>query len=380
MSELLRTEIAIIGAGAAGLMTAERLAGLGYGVMLFEKDQQVGSGPSLRNEGWLHRGTVHAGVIKDEERALDTARKVIYGHDRIIQMAPEAVEDLDAKVHALFVDETLAKETEDRWDRAGVWYRPLSKAEFRQSHPELNHDQVGAAYEAQDKSVDFRLLYRRLLHNAQRDGTQLFLGAEVIPEGDNNARVVRSDGTNAELQAEQYIYTTGLAAARMFDAYDIEASVRYWKSHSVLLPRTSKDGFFYVDPYEASLMPHGNYAIACKSEDDVLVDTPDFAVDDDQAELVFEALVRAMPGASDFRNVYDSNACLKPDITYNEFTPRSVGVDIQEPVPGHLIAFPGKVTQSPYMADTIAAMVHRALPDPRVASRPIDNYAPAQRR
>lgn len=51
MRNEIRTEIAVIGGGAAGLMTTKKLAELGYDVALIEKASTFASGPSTRNEG-----------------------------------------------------------------------------------------------------------------------------------------------------------------------------------------------------------------------------------------------------------------------------------------------------------------------------------------
>jgi L-2-hydroxyglutarate oxidase LhgO len=56
-------DVVVVGAGAAGLMTAQKLSQLGMSVALIEQKPTVASGPSTRNEGWLHRGTYHAASI-----------------------------------------------------------------------------------------------------------------------------------------------------------------------------------------------------------------------------------------------------------------------------------------------------------------------------
>ncbi len=123
MSKEIRTEIAVIGGGTGGLMTTKKLAELGYDVALIDKAPTFGSGPSTRNEGWLHRGTVHSGVIKESERAMKIAKRVMYGYEQIMSFAPESVEDLTSTTYALFKDAELAEVTEERWKEVDVWFQ-----------------------------------------------------------------------------------------------------------------------------------------------------------------------------------------------------------------------------------------------------------------
>jgi hypothetical protein len=154
--------------------------------------------------------------------------------------------------------------------------------------------------------------------------------------------------------------------------FNYDMAVRFWKSHSVILPRLSKNGFFFVDPLEASVMPHGKYSIACQSEDDFQIDEPTFDVVPHMAHQVFEALVRMVPEAKQYADQYHSNACVKPDIIKGSNSPRSVDIELHEPIPNYFVAFPGKVTESPYMADTVVKTIFDRQSDSRISQRPGD--------
>lgn len=182
ISTEMHSEITVVGGGAAGLMTTKKLAELGYDVTLIEKGTTFASGPSTKNEGWLHRGTVHTGVIQDKERALQIARRVTYGHDQIMAFAPEAVEDLSSETFALFKDVDLASRTEKRWDEADVWYQAMQLKKFFNDNPEINPSMVGAAYKTRDKSLNFRVLYQKLLSISEKLGVKTLLNTEVVPE------------------------------------------------------------------------------------------------------------------------------------------------------------------------------------------------------
>lgn len=372
MSKEVRTEIAVIGGGAGGLMTTKKLAELGYDVALIDKAPTFGSGPSTRNEGWLHRGTVHSGVIKEPDRAMKIARRVMYGYEQIMSFAPEAVEDLTSTTYALFKDGELADATEERWKAVDVWFQAMQLQAFFRENPEISPDIVARAYKTKDKSLNFRLLYQKLLAISEKLGVQTLLNTEVIPEEEGRAMLVESDGSRRPLFADIFVFTTGLAARKIFSTMGYDMAVRFWKSHSVMIPRLSKNGFFFVDPLEASMMPHGKYSIACQSEDDFQIEEPTFEVVPHMAHQVFEALVRMVPEAEQYEDNYHANACVKPDIIKGPNSPRSVDIELHEPMPNYFVAFPGKVTESPYMADTVVKTIFDRKSDSRISQRPGD--------
>lgn len=372
MNKELKTEIAVIGGGAAGLMTTKKLAELGYDVALFDKSPTFGSGPSTRNEGWLHRGTVHSGVIKEPERAKQIAQRVMYGYEQIMSFAPEAVEDLTSTTYALFKDDELAVSTEERWKEIGVWFQAMQLHAFFKENSEINPKIIARAYKTKDKSLNFRLLYQKLLATSEKLGVKTFLNTEVIPEREGKATLISEDGSKKSLLADIFVFTTGLAARKIFSMFKYDVAVRFWKSHSVMLPKLSKNGFFFVDPLEASIMPHGRYSIACQSEDDFQIDEPSFEVVPHMAHQVFESLTRMIPGAEQYVSQYHANACVKPDIIRGPNSPRSVDIELHEPAPNYFVAFPGKVTESPYMADTVVKTIFDSRSDGRISLRPGD--------
>lgn len=372
MSKEVHTDIAVIGSGAAGLMVTKKLAELGYQVNLFEKNPVLAAGPSTKNEGWLHPGSVHAGVITDRERAVSVVKKVLYGYEQILRIAPEAVEDLSSKTFALFKDGDLAEETEERWRELDVWFKSVALHSFFAENNEINPGLVSGAYLVRDKSLNFRLLYQKLVSMAEANGARFFLNTEVVPSPDGTVVLLTPDGERRILKAKKYIYATGLAARKIFASLGSSIVARFWKSHSIIIPKLTTNGFFFVDPLEASIMPHGKFSIACQSEDDFEVEVPDFEVVTEKANEVFQALVRMVPSAINYAGKYFSSACVKPDIVRGHESPRSVDIELHEPIPNHFVTFPGKVTESPYMADVIVKTIFEESPDPRIAERPGD--------
>jgi hypothetical protein len=70
-------------------------------------------------------------------------------------------------------------------------------------------------------------------------------------------------------------------------------------------------------------------------------------------------------------------ACVKVDLVEQGDAARSLNVAIREPVPGHIVALPGKLTETPYLADALVAMIHNDVEDKLISDRPCDRYAAA---
>ncbi|MDB4978611.1 MAG: hypothetical protein JWM56_797, partial [Candidatus Peribacteria bacterium] len=130
-------DISVIGGGVAGLYLSMKLADLGYKTNLIEQEQTFASGPSTKNEGWLHKGTIHSTCIAEEDVALQVAKRCIYGHEEIKRFVPEALEDIDVPSICLLnkFDNKLAK---DRWGKGGIFNREISLMELKRKVPNIN--------------------------------------------------------------------------------------------------------------------------------------------------------------------------------------------------------------------------------------------------
>ena len=116
--------VIIAGAGAMGLWLAYCLSKIGYRVLVLESREVVASGPSIRNEGWLHAGSYHAVAILDAYLALIVATRTRRGHELTLKFCPEAVERWSGSTFALIRPETQGLVT-NRWRAAGVNHEPV---------------------------------------------------------------------------------------------------------------------------------------------------------------------------------------------------------------------------------------------------------------
>src|SRR4051794_2384970 len=123
MSEIVRAEVGIIGGGVTGLFLMQMLSEKGLRVVLLEQSEQLAQGPSTKNEGWLHSGAYHVAAILDRRTAVQVARRVKFGHEKVLAFSPEAVEERQLRTF-VFVDDEKLEEVKSRWDEAEVYYAP----------------------------------------------------------------------------------------------------------------------------------------------------------------------------------------------------------------------------------------------------------------
>lgn len=365
-------DVVIIGGGVSGLLSAQKLSELGLKVALLEKHETLASGPSTRNEGWLHRGTYHSVSIKDHETAVEVAKRCIYGHQQIKLFAPEAIESGQRPL-ALLRDEAYLPEVLSRWGSADVQYRRLSHVEAGRVIPDAAFDRASAIFEVGEASINTRILYQKILSRARIAGCTFYLGHEITSISGNDLTSIGVDGSTLKLKAEKFVYAAGTGVKQLFKTFhDVDLPVRYWKSHLIITKRLATTGVFYLDAQEAAMMHHGNVTIVGFNEDAVLSERPSYEVIDENIINVERGLRRIFPSWSDknSKNV----ACVKVDLATAASTARSLNIAITEPVPGHIIIMPGKMTEAPFLVDGLITLIHNEEHSNEIALRPCDNF------
>jgi len=365
-------DIALIGGGITGLMAAQKLCDLGMRVALIEQHNTLASGPSTRNEGWLHRGTYHAASIKDRRTAIQVARRCIYGHKQLRRFAPEAIEDDGVAPYAMIRDKNRIDEVTSRWDEAEVRYKPVTINAIKNLAPGTDLDRAAAIFEVGDVSLNTRLLYRKLYTLARKAGCVFLMGYQII-KIDGQLAVFSNNDEQVTLEARKFVYSAGTGTKDIFRTHhDIELAIRYWKSHLVVTQRLSKVGLFYLDSHEAAIMHHGDTSIIGLNEDALLCTKPSYDVLPDRAANLKNAIRRIYPE-------WDANksidiACTKVDLVTDLSESRSLNIAITEPITGHVCVLPGKMTEAPYLTDILTAYLHDHLDNPAISLRPCDHY------
>lgn len=366
-------DVLLVGGGITGLMAAHKLSDLGLRVSLIEKQQTLASGPSTRNEGWLHRGTYHASSIRNRAAAIQVARRCIYGHEQLQRFAPEAVEDASIPSLALMRDEASIPEAISRWNEANVHYRAISHAEAKKIVPEASFDGASGIFQVADVSLNTRILYRKLMVLAKKSGCEFHLGVDIELIDGQNVVTRSQEGERKIFNAKKVVYSSGIGAKEIFQKFHgLELPIRYWKSHLVVTKRLASAGVFFLDPQEAAMMHHGDVSIVGFNEDALLSAEPSYDVIPERAENLRKGIRRIFPlwNERDALNV----ACVKVDYVTDLASARSLNIAISEPIAGHVLVLPGKMTEAPYLTDVLVSYIHDKVDHPDIALRPCDQF------
>ena len=356
-------------------MLTRKLSHLGMDVALIEKGDKLASGPSTRNEGWLHRGTYHAVSIKDRDSAMQVAQRCIYGHEQIRKYAPEAIEESDVASYALVGQEKDVDDVVSRWDEAGVEYTPVTKKELARKAPEVQVGNIQEAFKVGDVAVNTRLLYRKLLYDAESAGAKVLPNSGVIfDRGDSlKGRIISSSGEeNVTVNPSIVIHANGYGMRNEFvDQFDIDIPMRYWKSHLFIADRLSHHSVFYLDAGEAAMINHAGHSIIGLNEDAVVVEEPDYETIPTNVNNLEQAIKRLFKLEGNVMK--QATACVKVDLAENTFARRSLNLALFEPKDGHLCVLPGKMTEAPYTTDVLTRIIYDRLSgEDQIALRPID--------
>ncbi len=371
MGNTMRKDVVVIGGGIAGLYAAYKLSSLGMSVALIENQPTLASGPSIRNGGKIHRGAFHGALIDDEDRAIFTAKKCIHGYEEIKKFAPEALELESMPDFAVIKNDLFAERAIHRWDEVGVVYKPTTYERFSTFVPGTEQNHCRHIFEVLEAPIHYRILYHKLLHFSEKNAVEVFLGSEFVPGNDNNG-IIRHEGSpDVQVVARYFLYTTGYGSKELINTYfPDKVKIRLWKSHALLFPRLSAHGFFFIEPGLPLLLPQTHCSVVCQSQEDTLVEHPDFSVDTAKALEVYNAFVNVMPGAKKYEKEYRAIACLKPDVYSDNAVARSVDVQLHELSRWHYLALPGKATEVPYMVDAFVRKIFDTFADERIAERP----------
>jgi len=366
-------DVVIIGGGAAGLMTAYKLTTIGLSVALIEKTPVLASGPSTRNEGWLHRGTYHACSIVDRENAQQVAARCIYGHEQLLRFCPEAIELQEQRPIAMLRDGNRIEEVVSRWDDAGVLHRQITNNEAGKLAPDADFTRPAALFEVRDVSINTRLLYRKLAARARQAGCIFHVGCNIERIEGDTISIRNPQGHKIKLTARKFVYTAGGGSIELFQKFHGKRlPIRFWKSHLVVTRRLSAGGIFYLDAHEAAMMHHGDASIIGFNEDAMLSEKADYEVIPDRAENIRRGIHRIFPNwrGNDTTEV----ACVKVDLVDDEQDARSLNIAIREPVKNHIVALPGKLTETPFLTDVLISRIHDGVEDRTISRRPCDHH------
>lgn len=375
----VRSDAVVVGMGILGLLIAKRLTDFGQSVTVIDKSTTFPDGASIKNHGWLHTGIAHSLSIEDPLVAARLVNKLQYGHSFLTQYAKECVDDPFTPTYAITKDPELAEKARTRWTASGVPYKELTDWQFQQIEPGLSEDAAAFYFENGDARINNRLLFKKLITDIQRNGGLVLTGVDDYYYKDEQSITLTHQEQRLEVDSPLFFYTTG---AGLSDSYKkltgTALDMRYWKSHLLFLPRITAASTVALDRGAPIVINHGDVSVVNRSYDEVPLDIPDTVVDQREVDLAFDRLTEYYPVARRERDNIHAVACIKPDVASATSARHSVGEKIYEPMAGHIFALPGKMTEAPYVADTVIRGAAEYLNLGDITQRPIDVFIAAQ--
>ena len=204
----MKTDVVVIGAGAVGCAIARELSKYRIGVIVVDKNEDVGGDASKSNSAIIHTGydaapgtlesqlVVAANPMYDEiTRDLDVPFK------RIGAILPAITDEQFAQLPAI-------KEKAFKNRVYDVEYK--SAQELLEMEPNLNPDVKGGLYIPRESIIDPFVLVQAMAENACENGVEFLLNARVKDIKTENGKIKSVVTEKGEIETEYVINSAGL--------------------------------------------------------------------------------------------------------------------------------------------------------------------------
>jgi glycine/D-amino acid oxidase-like deaminating enzyme len=347
------------------------LADLGYTVVVIEERPFLGGGTSTKNEGWLHAGTFHATSIANPNEAAEVARRCIYGFERISRYSPEV---LDSRgVGFAIVPEDLYEHALSRWEMCGVQFTPATPTQVESLKTSVRLASGESVFVVRDVGINTRMLISRYAQDLRRNGVPIYLATTPLSWTADGQLVLRQQASLTQLRCKQLVTTTGYGTEQLLRTLKLPAlQLRYWKSHLCITPRLSESAVFSIANKQAAMMTHDDMSVTGLNQDAVIIDKPSFEPTAEGISELRTALAERfvnLPSGADMR----FTACTKIDFAAAPDHARSLNIHVSHISDRVTVALPGKMTESPYVADHVAREIFDMIDSSiAVARRPLE--------
>ena len=373
LSANFKCDTVVVGSGITGLLLAKKLTDLGQRVVLLDENENLAYGASIKNHGWLHKGTVHAVSVKDKDQAKSIVQKLIYGHEFISSYARECIENPFEPVYVCTQDGNLAQSAVELWQEFEVGYQQISRKKFYELDSGINPQLPLSFFQSSDLRINNRILFQKLLTDIKSKGGSVLSGATYMHTEEDKVSI-SSQGKGFDIQANTFVYCTGAKLGQSYERLTgFNLNLTFWKSHLLLLPRFSPFSLVSLDRDGPIIINHREASVVNKGYDEVQVSYPDYSVDPKQINLTVDSLANFYPAIKDACQNPNYIACIKPSVNIFDQTRHSVDSQVVEPVRGHYFVLPGKMTEAPYVVDELIHTLYNRLDFSEIAQRPIDS-------
>ena len=366
-----KTDVLIIGAGAAGCAIARELTRYRLEVLVVDKNEDVGGDASKSNSAIIHTGyDAPPGTLESE---LVVAANPMY--DKIAADLDVPFARIGAILPALTAEqfEQLPAIREKAFQNRVYDVEYLTGGQLLEREPNLNPEAIAGLYIPRESIIDPFLLVVAYAENAHENGASFLLGVKVTGIHTSNGAVSGAATTVGDIKANYIINAAGL--------YCDEIAAMLGKNDYYVNPR--KGQFFILDkntsckvnhivlPIPTKLTKgklicptiHGNILAGPTAED--LTDKEDHSTDADGLDSVRADVLKLIPGVN-FNDTITQYSGLRPNRN-----PEGLRVDVYDDLKGYVnisgvrsTGITASAALGKYIARTLINMGMKAEPKP----------------
>lgn len=363
-------KVLVVGNGVAGYFIALRLAERGIPTVLLDAPQ-AGLAATLRNEGWLHRGTYHAVSQLTDVEAIKVARRTRQGSEAILSEFPEAVERTADFSIAIIHEALDLTHVRDRWSLAGVRASEVDRSRAADFVSGLSLKSAQALFVVDDQPIHTGRLLGLLRRTFLQRGGKIVAGVATSTDG-QDVEIRLTDGGSRTVTPRLTVWSAGYSGVEGVRTLLAEKGVRdrFWRSHLLVGPPLHDGSWFELHDGGLGLMHHKDHVVIGMNNDvenlGLLHGIPGRdSVDETlraQARQRYDAGLRrlGLPCVGEMKGAHITS-CTKIDLVADEAAGRDLKVATVFVTPRLLVAFPGKMTEAPVLANEVVTEILEAF-------------------
>ncbi|WP_168176699.1 FAD-dependent oxidoreductase [Williamsia sp. 1135] len=361
-----RKKVLVVGNGIAGYFIALRLAEHRIPTVLLDATAS-GKCATLRNEGWLHHGTYHAVSQFTDVEALKVARRTRLGAGKILAEFPEVVERTADFSIAIVSEGLNLDHVRDRWELAGVRASEVDLSRAPEFLPGISVSSAKALFVVDDQPIHTGRLLLMLRQRFVQLGGKIVEGVATSANG-HDIEVHLPEGSTRTVTPRMTVWSAGYAGVGCVRDLLAEQGIRsrLWRSHLLVAPPRDEGSWFELHDGGLGLMHHKDHVVIGVNNDVENLERFQGIHAQDVVDTILRVQARqrfddglerlGLPKVDQMKGAHVTS-CTKVDLVADEAAGRNLKLSTLFVSPQMMVAFPGKMTEAPVLADEVVTQI-----------------------